>query len=138
MWTDKAKDEAETDEQATIRFTPHPISQHLPSHFKCASFLTTSSPHRLQLDVADAQKRDGVPVVADYKRNDNAIELLKVSYRSHFPAVSLLFPYNAHHAIITHQAETMHKMVETFEYDGEHFALRVHACANTDVLIDTA
>ena len=34
MWTDKAKDEAEKDEQATIRFTPHPISQHLPSHFK--------------------------------------------------------------------------------------------------------
>ena len=103
----------------------HTLSDH---HF------SPSSPHRLQLDVADAQKRDGVPVVADYKRNDNAIELLKVSYRSHFPAVSLLFPYNAHHAIITHQAETMHKMVETFEYDGEHFALRVHAYANTDVL----
>ena len=30
MWTDKAKDEAEKDEQATIRFNPHPISQHLP------------------------------------------------------------------------------------------------------------
>ena len=32
----------------------------------------------MQLDVADFQKIDGVEIVAEYKPNDNAIELLKV------------------------------------------------------------
>ena len=47
--------------------------------------LSPLPPHRrVQLDVEDTQQHDGLPVILDYNRNDNAIELLKVPYRYHF------------------------------------------------------
>ena len=70
----------------------------------------------MQLDVADSQEIDGEPVVADYKRSDNAIEMLKVPESPHPTPMSPPTHTNRHNH---HQAETMHKMVETFEYDGE-------------------
>ena len=83
----------------------------------------------MQLDVADTRTRkDGSHVVLAYTL-DNAIELLKVLSTTLLDTASPCYSYTIHQ-----QAETMHQMVETFEYDGEHFTLRVHAYANTDVL----
>ena len=83
----------------------------------------------VQLDVADNQDIDGVPVVADYKPKDNAIEMLRVPP----PCRSLCYVSYPHHSnprLHHHQAETMHKMVETFVYDGEQFlACHTTVCA---------
>ena len=37
------------------------------------------------------------------------------------PYVMSLYPHHSNSRLHHHQAETMHKMVETFEYDGEQF-----------------
>ena len=57
--------------------------------------------------------------VADYK-SDHSFELLKVQsplFHHHHRIVYYSETHHHHH----YQAETMHKMVETFEYDGEQF-----------------
>ena len=81
MWTDK-KDETENwhHEQATPHLFPH-----ISPLYSSAMYHLSPLPHRrVQLDVEDTQQHDGLPVILDYNRNDNAIELLKVPYRYHF------------------------------------------------------
>ena len=73
MWTDKANDTMDKYDQAPI-ISPiaHriPFSQH-HLYYKHVSPI-------VQLDVADVQEIDDVPVVADFKPHDNEIELFKV------------------------------------------------------------
>ena len=72
MWTDKANDTMEEDDQALICFA------HYSSHpsFSASPLLIINT--IVQLDVADVQEIDDVPVVADFKPHDNEIELFKV------------------------------------------------------------
>ena len=68
----------------------------------------------MQLDVED------IRTIGHYKRKDHSFELLKVpSPLFHHHRVAYYSDtYHHHH----YQAETMHKMVETIEYDGEPFS----------------
>ena len=73
----------------------------------------------LQLDKADDQKYpSGRHHVEPYAPGDNSIELLKVPHHciTARPPYKIPTPES-----YRYQAETMHKMVETFEYDGEQF-----------------
>ena len=80
----------------------------------------------MQLDVEDNRKRNGKPVVSAYSPDD-AIESLKVLPQPiQATTKTYIVTSRPHHD----QAETMHNMVETFEYDGEpHF---LHTIVHTE------
>ena len=121
MWTNRAKDEAGDTKQ-------------VPTQSLALTHTTSSSLKRMQhlspLPLCSWTWR----TPGSMWRTTSAVTTLSNCSRYHRPCsiITALHYSKAHHHH-HYQAETMHKMVETFEYDGEHFALRVHACANTDV-----
>ena len=77
MWRSNDKGQAEKEDQVPICLTSRP--QHIPFTFhSLLTHITIRGANPVQLDVADSQKIGNEEVVAEYKPNDNAIELLKV------------------------------------------------------------
>ena len=142
MWTDKPKDDTEEDEEALITHHTHILYVASSLYEITMQHLSPLAPHTVHSWMWRTPRLE--------KMGHLSCCLTRLTTRSncsryYLPPYWTPLPHVIPDHTIHQQAETMHQMVETFEYDGEpHFSrTRVyaepthtqHAHAQTHVLV---